>query len=361
MKMFKWAAVLCVASLTIGGCGGAASSAAPSSEGGGEAAYPDKGPLVVGTYGGTFDEALEKAVVKQFEEKFGVEVILDPSYDFAKLVAEGGKPSVDCTFMDDNRVVQGSGMGIFETLDLERMPNSKELYAQAIDATGRGIIFDWGRYGICYRTDKITTPPTSWGDLWNPEYAGKVTINSPKGTGGVQLLVMASYLNGGDEKNMDPGWTAMEKLSKNLLTVSATTAQLTDMLSRGDVWIAPWWDGRTYALKNSGVPVDFVVPKEGAFATINEFVIPVGAKNPNLAYEFINMVLDAQAQKTMAEIIMYGPVNKNTVIEGQLAQEVLYGAENIEKLIFCDWQHIGTVRETWIDRFDRTIAAAVGQ
>ena len=87
---------------------------------------------------------------------------------------------------------------------------------------------------------------------------------------GTQLLTMAAQLKGGDQYNIDPGFEALGDLAENnLFAVGESTAMMNQMITSGDVMIAAWWDGRTYELKNSGVPVDYVTPEEGAFACIN--------------------------------------------------------------------------------------------
>ena len=99
---------------------------------------------------------------------------------------------------------------------------------------------------------------------------------------------MAARLNGGDDAHLDPGWTAMKQLAANCKAIAQSTSNLTDMLTTGEVWIAPWWDGRAYALVDEGVPVDFVVPKEGAFNTNVEMIITKYSKNQEMAYKFLN-------------------------------------------------------------------------
>jgi putative spermidine/putrescine transport system substrate-binding protein len=348
-------AALLLAAVCLGGCGS-------KDEGSNEKTAKQGGDtLVVGTYGGKYDEAFMKAVIKKFTAETGVEVVLDPSYSYAKLAGEGKNPSVDLALMDDIQVAQGKDADVFLPLDLTKLPNTKDLYKGAVDPTGLGVSIQWGRLGLVYRTDKIKEKPTSWQDLWKDEYKGHVTINTLQGTSGLQVLCMAARLNGGDDAHLDPGWTAMKQLAANCKAIAQSTSNLTDMLTTGEVWIAPWWDGRAYALVDEGVPVDFVVPKEGAFNTNVEMIITKYSKNQEMAYKFLNAMLDAKAQAEMSSIIHYGPVNKDAKLDDQLAKQVVYGPEQAKALIICDWNILAPIKSDLSAKFDKEVAPLVGK
>ena len=37
-------------------------------------------------------------------------------------------------------------------------------------------------------------------------------------------------------------------------------------MTSGEVWIVPWTNGRTWGLIDKGLPLGFVLPKEGGYA-----------------------------------------------------------------------------------------------
>lgn len=376
------AAVMC---LSVAGCGSSeadkeqssaagntteTTKTAPAAEGSGEASvneagvegktmpngvtyyFEDVDTLYVGSYGGTYDEAFQ-IVADRFTEDTGVKVVFDSSWNFSKLVSENHHPSVGVCVADDVRLAESYVMGddaVYEVLDASKLPTMSELYDSAIDKYTNSPVVHWGKYGIAYRADLVETAPTSWADLWNEEYAGKVTINPLSGTGGTQFFIQSIMMNGGSYEDPQPGWDALTELAKNnLLCVTSTTATLTQELTDGSVVIAPWWDGRTNALAETGVDVKFVTPEEGAYATISTMSIPVGSETPELAYYFIDLCCDAELQKEMTPIIGYGPTNKNTVLDEETASKVLYGEDEVNTLIFCDWV---AVAENLADRND---------
>lgn len=354
----------CFVALALTGCGGdkaatTKKAASADTKDLAKLCANEKGPLVVGTYGGKYDQALQEAVVKKFKEKYKVDVIFEPGYNTSKMLAESGKPSVDLGMQDDITLYQGVEASM-QKVDASLLTHAKELYDGAVDKSGYGIYLLWGRYGLVYRTDMVKAKPTSWNDLWADQYKGKVTMNKFGASMTIQMLEMSGKLSGGDNKDLTKAWKKFGVLASHCKAVAASTASLTDMLTTGQVAIAPWWDGRAYALKAEGVPVDFVVPKEGAYATITEFVIPKGAKNPYLAHAFIDMCIEANAQATLAKIIKYGPVNKNTKLDPETAKIVLNGPEDVKKLIYCDWKTLAPQRVALTSYYDRTITPLIG-
>ena len=325
----------------------------------------EEGPLVVGSWGGSLDPVLEEVILPQFKELTGQEFILDPSYSSTKMIAEGsGNTSVDVAIMGDSEVADLAAFDLVTDIDFSKIVMDEYFYDIAHDATGKGVFFNWGRYGICYRTDLCETVPTSWADLWDDEYAGHVAINRMSSTAGKQLLTMAAQLNGGDQYNIDPGFEALGDLAENnLFAVGESTAMMNQMITSGDVMIAAWWDGRTYELKNSGVPVDYVTPEEGAFACINEWVISKDCQCPNLAYAFINLCLDPENQMSIIPATGYGPCDtvSGEMLPDELKERVIDTPEEVETLIILDWPYISTQNATWIERADKEIVAKIQQ
>ncbi len=361
-KLIAGVLLSCAAAAVFAGCGDQKTPSKAAASGTKDLAAlcaDEKGPLIVGTYGGKYDEALQAAVVQQFKDKYHVDVIFDPGYTTSKMISEAGSPSVDLGMQDDVTLHQGLD-DCMEKIDMSLLSHADELYPEAIDKSGYGVSLLWGRYGIAYRTDLVKEKPTSWNDLWKDEYKGKVTMNKFGPSMTMQMLEMSGKLSGDDSQNLSGAWKKFGVLASHSKAIAATTANMTDMLTTGEVAIAPWWDGRTYALKAAGVPVDFVVPKEGAYATITDFVIPKGAKNPYLAYAFIDMCIEANAQAKLASIIKYGPVNKNTKLDPETAETVLNGPDAMKKLIFCDWDKFAPQRVKLTEYYDRNIAPLIG-
>src|SRR3546814_14162014 len=67
--------------------------------------------------------------------------------------------------------------------------------------------------GLVYNTNEIKTAPTSWEDLWNPKYAGIVTIPSPANAMGVPFLYAVNKMQGGTSAAFKPGFDKLKSFN----------------------------------------------------------------------------------------------------------------------------------------------------
>ena len=105
------------------------------------------------------------------------------------------------------------------------------------------------------------------------------------------------------------------------------------MFQQGSAWIAPWYHGRAKYMADRGVPLEYVIPKEGAAAYLSVIGVVKGTKNKVIAEKYINMVLLPEAQIAWATIIGAGPANKMVELEPAVAATVPYGDDQIKKLV----------------------------
>lgn len=66
------------------------------------------------------------------------------------------------------------------------------------------------------------------------------------------------------------------------------------------------WNASAVALKKQGVPVEFMVPKEGMLTWTCGFVMLRGTTNADLSYDFINSALEPASGKYLIEAYGYG-------------------------------------------------------
>ena len=90
-------------------------------------------------------------------------------------------------------------------------------------------------------------------------------------------------MNGGGEKNIEPGFKVMkDQVNPNVLAYEPSPGKMTELFQSGQAVIAVWGTGRVQAFANTGFPVDFVYPKEGA-AILLASACPVAKANASPA------------------------------------------------------------------------------
>jgi hypothetical protein len=102
-----------------------------------------------------------------------------------------------------------------------RIPNAARVHLMRRPGN-RGVGYGISGVGYMYNKNLVKEPPTSWTDLWNPKWRGKVTFFDNN----FIPLVLAARLNGGDEKNIDPGFKTCMDNAKNIRALANSNDQL---------------------------------------------------------------------------------------------------------------------------------------
>lgn len=318
--------------------------------------------LVVAGYGGSFETIFKQKLAPGFEKKHNVKVNFisgNSTETVARVQAQKDHAQIDVTFVDDGPAFQGQALGLWEPIDPKIVTNLANLYDIAKHKDGIGVDMGVVATGLMYNTElfkqKGWAPPSSWNDLARPEHAGHLVIPPIQNTYGLHALVMFARMNGGSEKNIDPGFTALKKFKHNVLVFEAQPGKHSELFQSKQAWMGVWGSGRVYALADTGFPVEFVYPKEGALALAVTMNVVKGAKNRRLANEFINAMLEQDAQQVWAESFKFGPYNKNVKLQLELAAKVPYGPEKVAKLIKIDWETANAARPQWTERWNKEI------
>ena len=67
-----------------------------------------------------------------------------------------------------------NAQGVLETLDMSRIPSGRNIFEKLRLPYLVPVIY--GGVVILYNPAKIPERPTSFADLWNPKYAGRVGV-----------------------------------------------------------------------------------------------------------------------------------------------------------------------------------------
>jgi putative spermidine/putrescine transport system substrate-binding protein len=167
--------------------------------------------------------------------------------------------------------------------------------------------------------------------------------------------MMYARRNGGGEKNIDPGFKVMkEQINPNVLAYEPSPGKMTELFQSGQGTIAVWGTGRVQAFANTGFPVDFIYPKEGApILLASACVVAKGSVNP-LAHEMIKTLVSASVQTGMAKDMGNGPVNTKVDVNMPELKMAPVG-ERAKLVITPDWDTINQHRDEWTKRWNREV------
>lgn len=315
--------------------------------------------LVFATFTGSWEEAHRAVLVPAFRKAANnADITLDPmlSVDqIAKISAARSNPPIDVMLHDPGPALTAIGQDLADPFPTAQSKHYKDLIPEAQEATGPAIFFQV--VGLTYNPEKIKTPPTSWRDLWKPEYKGRAGITNLNSTLGTGFLVEISKLFGGSEANVEPGFKALQDLKPNLAAVAANPGALAALYQQGQIDISPGNFNAIQILKARGVPVEFVSPKEGAIAFKTTIHVVKNSPNRELAVALIEAAMSPEVQtRLMQSPYLIVPTNTKVKMEGEIAKVLAKDhADMKNKFVFQDWKKINEQRAQWIERFNREI------
>ena len=314
--------------------------------------------LVVATFGGTFVDNSKKCHAAAFEKATGatVKYVLGSSVQTAaKLRAAGARAELDVAYMDSQIVKQIKAEGLLQPLEPAKLDQWGNLYDASKDKDGYWVSMMFAGTVITYNTNLVKTPPTSWADLWKPEWKGKLAIPDISGTSGQQFLMAAARLNGGSLENIDPGFEAIKKLKPNVQMMYTQPDQIIPLFERGDIALAVWYTDRTGAAAAKGVPVAAAYPREGAIGIVPTVSVPKASPKRDLAQKYIATLLSPEGQVCFAQSQYAGPTNKKVQLPAELGKLLPFG-DIVQRMYFPDTDFVAKKFPEWSERWGREIA-----
>ena len=314
--------------------------------------------LVVGSFGGSFAENVKACHVAAFEKATGATVSLklgNSSQFAAGIRATAGKPDMDVVFIDNSLAAQTNGEKLNESIDRKKLTHAVEVISTAWGKDDSYVVAMVSATAIVYDPKHVKTPPTSWLDLFDPQYAGKYAIGDISGTSGWQFFLAVNKLKGGTLENIDPGIEAIKPLAKGSTVLYTQADQLISLFERGEIVIAPWYPDRAGVAMDKGLSLAVAYPKEGAVGILPAIMIPKGTTKLELAHKFIDRVLSADGQGCFSERAYIGAVNTKVKLSEKLQKIVPYG-ETLEKAWFIDPEVVAKNVANWTRRWQREVA-----
>jgi putative spermidine/putrescine transport system substrate-binding protein len=277
--------------------------------------------LVVSTWGGSFRDLIDEAIAAKFKAETGAEVeyITGGTIDrLNKAKLAKASPESDVTFTTAHVGWLYVNDGLYEPLDVARIPNAANLVDQAkVSSYHLGT---WGYvYTIGYREDLAPKGMTfgSWADLWDPKL--KNTLAAPDFDPS-HIIAVSALLAGGDAATWEKGQPKLEALKPNFRAFYTNDANSQQLIATGETPVQVVLTMNAYYMKGQDVPITVVIPKEGGVLGIDTVAINKGSKKADLAYKFINTALDPEVQAKIAALKKGSPTVTNAKVDPETAK-----------------------------------------
>lgn len=194
------------------------------------------------------------------------------------------------------------------------------------------VPYAWAEMGLIYDRRQFDTPPQSIAALWDPRHRGKVLVynsGSHNFSLAAQMLGKASPFRL-DDADWQPAVERLVALRRNMLTFYVQPEESAHLfISRGAaLMFANYGTQQLQLLRAAGADVGYVVPREGALAWLDCWVVSRGARNKALALAWIDHLLGTGPAHVLSD--RHGLANTRDPAPHQAAADRLVWLEPVE-------------------------------
>jgi spermidine/putrescine transport system substrate-binding protein len=245
----------------------------------------------------------EAWAVEAFTEATGVEVVHEyfnsEQEMLTKLRTNPG--AYDVVLINSAFTPQAAAEGLIQPIDTAGMDNVGDLAPGlgdnpnlVIDGKTYGVAWVWGLTSFAVDTNDFETPPGSIEALWSSDNAGRVGWRDDA----VEAVMLAAIATGQDINNPDDLGAIREKLralKPQIRAFWSSENEWNQMLAANEFDLATYWSGSASRSKTAfGLPVEFVIPEEGAIGWLDGLSIAAGSENVEDAKAFIDWMIDPE-------------------------------------------------------------------
>jgi spermidine/putrescine-binding protein len=296
--------------------------------------------------------------VKGFEEEYHCKISASYMGTSDELVAKlrgGSSGNYDVISPSSDVATSIAAAGLAVPLDLAKIPSYGQLSPQLttlplvrVNGQVYGVPFMWGPDPIIYDRQVFPQPPDSWNVMWDPKYKGKISVWDDLST-----VYMAAQVLGYDKPdpsqlyNLNDAQLAAVKrklleLKPNIRKMWSTGGELTNLFENHEVVVAMGWPLNTADLLKKNFPAGETIPKENTTGWIDHLMITSGSENKELAYKFLEYMVQARTQKLVTDKTHYVPANPQAgqfMTKEEVKTLHLDDVDNYQKRLYF-WQNV---------------------
>ena len=293
--------------------------------------------------------------VVRFEHACGCRVVQDYYADNEEMLAKlsAGASGYDILVPTGDAVATLIRQGALRPIEHQLLPNLANLKPEFMDDW-----FDRGnRYSVPYaysvtllgyneqKMRELAIPTDTWAAIFEPKYLermrNKVTVLDSQR----ELVAAALIYLGYPATDTDPGhWRQARELILRAKPYWAAfnAASYIKELSIGNIWLAHGYSNDMHTARQDALKagrkfsIGYSTPKEGAVFAMDNLVVHKSGRRPDLAYRFINFLLEGESSAALSNAIGAGSPNAAAMrlIHPEIATNaaIFPGREQLAKL-----------------------------
>ena len=311
-----------------------------------------------------WSDYMEPEVITMFEEKYGVEVVLD-TFDSNEAMynkLKSGATGYDVIFPSSYfaRIMWEEGM--LRELDHAKLPNLQyvdkaymQKYVPDKDMQ-YSVPYMTGTTGIAYCESEVENFEPTWAMYEREDLKNRMTLlNDGRETLGAALKYLGYSLNTINQQEIDEAVAVVQKWKANIAKFE-NEGYKPGIASR-EFYLVQGYSGDILQVveENDDEDIVYVLPQEGFSIWSDDMVIPVSADQPELAAAFINFMHDPEVARMNMEFNYYKCPNTaayETVDEEVSGDETIFIPEELMQkgeMI----KYLGADNQLYVDAWDR--------
>lgn len=286
---------------------------------------------------------IDPQILKDFEDAYHVKITYQTYASGFELLdnLKVTPDAYDLIFPADYMVMKMRRDNLLAPLNKENIPNLKNLDTlfsnPQYDPDNRFCAaYQWGTAAIAYNRKTTGREITSWGDLFDPQFKGRVSfVESNRTAFGGVLLYLGYSPNTTDEREINEARDFLIAHNDQVYSYLGDDGQ--DFLVDGKVDIAVEYMGDIVQVSKENPDIQYIIPQEGAVLWTDNMCIPAQARHKDLAEQFINYILDPQVGARLSNYIHYASPNAASLAyldEEDRTNPIIYPPQEVRDRLF---------------------------
>lgn len=265
----------------------------------------------------TWADYFKPALVARFEKQNGCRVVID-TYDsnetmYAKIKA--GARGYDLLTPTSYMVSLMDSQGMVLKLDRGLLPNLVHIDPEYLDLAvdknmDHSVPYMIVNTGIAYLGSRVNDFEPSWAMFDRTDLKGRMTmLNDMRETIGAGLKFLGYSINSTNETELAAAKELVIRWKRNIAKYE--NEQYKTGVASGEFLLVQGYSGDILQVQQENPDVRFAVPREGTTISVDDLIIPEGAKEISLAHAFINFLHDPEVAAENIAFLRYLCPNKD--------------------------------------------------
>lgn len=261
-------------------------------------------------------------IIQDFEKKYNCKIVYDTYNSNENMLTKilTTKSSYDIVVPSGDHVAIMIQKDILEPINKFKLTNYVNLDKSVLE---KASVFDpentysipyfWGTTGLIYNKKYVPVSilqSESWNILADKFFQNKnkiTMLDDAREVIGAALITAGFSPNDTSEKALEAAKEILKKWDANVSQFDSDSYK--NEIQDGTTWLAQAYNGDAMQIIESNPDIDFILPMEGTSIWIDSIVIPKSSENKELAYKFIDFLLEAENGKLNAEFVQYPTPN----------------------------------------------------